>query len=365
MTEIEMTDGNFCQVIGEFFKKLLGSSIVEAVLVPQEISGNVVQALVCSHEKIENVNPLAPVLPVNSARIVSKLTTKDSDQKIAAMLRPCEIRALVELVKLKQAKIDNLLIVGIDCFGTYSVSDYVSKNNEHNNDGSVTIDFLKGIQVNKEISEIRTACRLCHHFVPENSDIAINLMGRDLNKKIVIRAGSDEGKRVLEELGLEDTPESKEREVAVEREKDRRRKLKEEIEKEAVDFLQVISSLCINCQNCRNVCPICYCKQCVFEGPISEYSKEKYLSWARKKGLLRMPEDILLFHFTRMSHVLTSCVACGQCEAACPNKIPLGRKYHRLSNEVQKMLEYEAGRSIDEELPLSAFREDELEAIES
>ncbi|KKL48356.1 hypothetical protein LCGC14_2326360, partial [marine sediment metagenome] len=29
------------------------------------------------------------------------------------------------------------------------------------------------------------------------------------------------------------------------------------------------------------------------------------------------------------------------------------------------MLEYEAGRSIDEELPLSAFREDELEAIES
>ncbi len=78
-----------------------------------------------------------------------------------------------------------------------------------------------------------------------------------------------------------------------------------------------------------------------------------------------MPADVVLFHITRMSHVLTSCVACGQCEAACPSKIPLGRIYHRLSSEVQKMFDYEAGRGLDEELPLSSFREDELEAIES
>ncbi|MFQ5823884.1 MAG: Coenzyme F420 hydrogenase/dehydrogenase, beta subunit C-terminal domain [bacterium] len=376
MAEIEIKNSKFYNVFTEVFKKLLSNNIVEAVLVPQEMSGNVVQTLVSESDSLKKINSLAPVLPVNSARIVSKLTIKDfypvknnisneRGEKIAVMLRPCEIRALIELVKLKQAKIDNVLVIGIDCFGTYSVNDYVAKNKELNGDGAVTADFIKKVQTNQEIKELRTACQLCRHFVPENSDIAVNLIGTDWNQKIVIQARNEKGKKVLEELKLEDAPENKERKLAVEQEKEKRKKQKGKIEKEDIDFLQVISSLCINCQNCRSVCPICYCKECVFEGEIFEYSKQKYLTWAKRKGLLKMPTDMLLFHLTRMSHVLTSCVACGQCEAACPNKIPLGRIYHHLSNEVQKMLDYEAGRKLDEELPLSAFKEDELQTIES
>jgi formate dehydrogenase subunit beta len=86
---------------------------------------------------------------------------------------------------------------------------------------------------------------------------------------------------------------------------------------------------------------------------------------ANKKEIMKMPTGTLLFHLTRMSHVATTCVACGQCEAACPNKIPLGRLYHRFSKKVQDMLEYEAGRSLEEELPLSAYKEDELKSIEA
>ncbi len=77
-----------------------------------------------------------------------------------------------------------------------------------------------------------------------------------------------------------------------------------------------------------------------------------------------MPPDKLLFHLTRMSHVATSCAACGQCEAACPSGIPLGQIYQKISAAAQKALEYEAGRSLDEELPLTTFREDELSVVE-
>ncbi len=368
MAEIEIKNNNFNDVFTGFFKKLLNNNIIDAVLVPQEnqkVNENVSQSLIYDPEYLERVNPLAPVLQVNSARIVSKLTLKDSSQKIAAMLRPCEIRALIELVKLKQANIDNLLVVGIDCFGTYTVRDYVNKSNEIKGKETVTTDFIKKVQSKQDIKELRVACQLCHVFFPENADIAINLIGNDWSKKIVIKAGNDRGKKVLEELEMEDSTENKERQNILEKEKEKRKKQEEKIEKESIDFLATISSLCINCQNCRGVCPICYCKQCVFEGPIFEYSKDKYLNWSRRKGILKMPTDMILFHLTRFSHVLTSCVACGQCEAACPNKIPLGRMYHHLSSEVQKMLDYEAGRKLDEELPLSAFKEEELEAVES
>ncbi len=78
-----------------------------------------------------------------------------------------------------------------------------------------------------------------------------------------------------------------------------------------------------------------------------------------------MPPDKLLFHLTRMNHVAMSCVACGQCEAACPNGIPLGRLYQRISSAVQAGLDYEAGRSLDEELPLTTYQEEELSSVEN
>ena len=365
MAEIETKNGNFHHGISEFFKKLLSDNIVEAVLVPQEINGNVVQTLICEPENVGKVDPLTPILRANSARTISRLTIKDSDQRIAALLRPCEVRALIELAKLKQANIDNLFIIGIDCFGTYSVSDYAAKNEEFEGVEAATADFTEKVKANQEIPELRVACQLCQHFVPAFADIAINLIGTDWDQKLVICSGSDKGKKLLEELELEDTSESEERKLAIEKEKERRGKRREEIEKEDMDFLQLISLRCINCQNCRAVCPICYCRQCVFEGTTFEYSKEKYLSWAKRKGVLEMPADVALFHLTRMSHVLASCVACGQCEAACPSQIPLGRIYHRLSSEVQKLFDYEAGRELDEELPLSVFREDELQTVES
>ena len=281
---------------------------------------------------------------------------------IALVLRPCEIRALVELVKLKQASMDPFLVIGVDCWGTYSVKEYAAKVSQGSGGSSVTADFLKQVTAGNLPEEVRGACRICQYPAPTYADVSIQLIGDDINQQIHVQAQSEKGKELFAALGLEDTPESGEREKALAKLKDDKKQL---AGKDQVDFLEMISSLCINCHNCRAVCPICYCKQCVFEGEVFKYPLEKYLNLSGKKGFLCMPPDKLLFHLTRMSHVATSCVACGQCEAACPNGIPLGQIYHKISTATQEALGYEAGRSLDDELPLTTFREDELSVVEN
>jgi formate dehydrogenase subunit beta len=280
---------------------------------------------------------------------------------IALVLKPCEIRALVELVKLQQASIEPFLVIGVDCWGTYSVQDYAAKAGQCAEGSSVTADFLKEAAAGNISKEIRGACQVCQYPAATYADLEIQLIGEDINKQIRVEAQTEKGTELLNALGLEAAPENNERQGAVAKIKEARKQLAEQAEE---DFLETIASLCINCHNCRAVCPICYCKQCVFDGPVFDYPLEKYLNWSDKKGVLPMPPDKLLFHLTRMSHVATSCVACGQCEAACPSGVPLGRIYQKISTAAQEALEYEAGRSLEEELPLTTFREDELSVVE-
>ncbi len=300
---------------------------------------------------------LEPVAQEPAAETVGE----SSPLPIAVVLRPCEIRALVELVKLQQVDLEPFLVIGVDCYGTYSIQDYAAKVGEASGDSSVTADFLKKSTSGDLPEELRGACRFCQFPTPTYSDVVIRLIGEDIDKQITVGAETEKGKELLSGLGLEDTPASEQREGAAAKIKEARKKSAEQDE---IDFLDIISSLCINCRNCREVCPICYCKQCVFDGEVFKYPLEKYLNWSGKKGVLPMPPDKLLFHLTRMSHVATSCAACGQCEAACPSGIPLGQIYQKISAAAQGALEYEAGRSLDEELPLTTFREDELSVVE-
>ena len=73
-----------------------------------------------------------------------------------------------------------------------------------------------------------------------------------------------------------------------------------------------------------------------------------------------MPTDIFLFHLTRLSHMAISCVGCGLCTEACPNNIPVFNIFRLVGYQVQKAFDYVPGRSLEEELPLTTFREDEL-----
>ncbi len=368
---LEVRNGNPVETLNTLWRQLLEKKLVDALLIPQELpSGdNVVQTLVSSADKLQSPNPLAPVMPVNSARIVSQMTkVTPSPKKVGVVLRSCELRALIELVKLKQASLENLVLIGIDCFGTYPVKTY----GDLAQDGSSpTESLLKATKEGKEDPSLRQACHMCEYPTPMNADLTIGLMGMDLEKGILLIASTPEGESILEALDLKESTEAdvaKREETISNLTAQRIKKRDELLEQTQKDvhgwerFLALFAP-CINCHNCKTVCPLCYCKECFFDSPTFEMEAEKYLGLAEKRGTIRMPTDTLLFHLTRMNHMSTSCVGCGMCEEACPNDIPVSNIFRMVGLGTQKLFDYVPGRSLDEELPLSTFKEDELQEV--
>ena len=365
---LEVQSGNLVETLNSIWRQLLEKGLVDALLIPQELpsGANVVQTLVTDIDKLTSANPLAPVMPVNSARIVSQMTkVTPSPRKVAVVLRPCELRALVELVKLKQASLENIVLIGIDCFGTYSVTDYKKLVEE----GSSPSDaFIKGVKEGKEDPTLRQVCQMCEYPTPMSADITIGLVGADLDKSVLVQAATPEGERVLDALELKEASEgdTAKRDEAASKLVEQRTKKRDEIleqtkqEVAGIESLMRVLASCINCHNCRDVCPLCFCKECFFDSPTFDMEAEKYLGWADKKGTMRMPTHNLLFHLTRMAHMVTSCVGCGMCSEACPNDIPVANIFRLVGKDTQALFDYVPGRSLDEPIPVSTFQEREL-----
>ena len=84
---------------------------------------------------------------------------------------------------------------------------------------------------------------------------------------------------------------------------------------------------------------------------------------SKARGAFKMPMDTLLFHTGRMNHMILSCVECGLCEQACPADIPLMQVLKRVASNAQAQFDYVAGRSPDEEIPLTVFQEKEFTEV--
>ena len=124
--KLETKDKELPECLQDFLKSILETDEISAILVPQllPMKNMVMPVLVSDPDRMVGVDPLSPAFPMNAAKIVSRLTRKPTGAKIAAVMRPCEIRAFVELVKLKQGQMDDLIIIGSDCLGAYANKDY-------------------------------------------------------------------------------------------------------------------------------------------------------------------------------------------------------------------------------------------------
>ncbi len=361
------TRGNLLQAIQGVLRGLLEKRVVEALLVPLfQPTGQVGPMLVSDPAALDQADPLTPVLPINAARAASLLTISGNRKRVGLVLRPCEIRALVELVKFQQVRLDNALIIGVDCLGTYKVTDWQRVGSKQQ-----VLDALLAGAESGELQpfagmQFRAACQMCEQPVPEGEHVALTLglMGVEPGK-LYLKARAE----VAEALGLTAGEQPAGRAEAVRKLIAARTEVRDATfaafrrRVNSIDGLLQEFATCIRCHNCMVNCPICYCRECIFRTPTFEHESELYYQWAERKGAVRLLPDTLLFHLTRLNHMVSSCVGCGLCSDACPVEIPVGTVFRAVGQKVQALFDYHPGRSLEEAAPVQEFREEELTAL--
>jgi len=366
MMKLDARDKDFSGNLNSFLAEILRKGKVSALLVPQKTpsGGMVFPALVSDPEKMQ-ADPLAPVLPVPTAALVMTLTREGPlSSPVAVLIRNCQIRALMELVKLKQADLANVILIGMDCPGTFSINDYTELGREKSSQDL----FLSLLEGDRLTDKLRTACQICREPIPDLCDVLIGVYGTDISKGFLIQANTEKGGRLLEGMTLGEAGDGEARDRAVQKLKDNRKEADKKFREKygAVKGIEEILKFyarCINCQNCRRVCPICYCQECFFCSEHLAQTSESLMRKSRACGAFKMPLDTLLFHTGRMNHMILSCVECGLCEQACPVNIPLMQVLKRVAKDAQDKFGYSPGRSLEEEMPLAVFHEDEFKDV--
>jgi len=351
-------------IIG-ILEKAMDKEVFDAVLIPMSVPAgdSFVYVLIKDKSLLKDAVPLSPVMSVQGAHAVSSVTRLGSgNMKIAAVMRPCEIRATVELAKLGQTNLENITLISLDCPGVLPMSDFLS-------DPKKSMSMFDDAVQKWDDKIMRPVCQICDKSSMVAGDIHIGTLGAKKDTFFII-SNSQKGNDTLDKLDITlkdsiDSWQAKVKTISEEKQKKRKKNLKDlKSDIGGIDNLLDAFSQCINCHNCMSVCPICFCRLCYFDSDKVKHSSEEYLNRAESKGSIRFLPDTTLFQTGRMLHMSLSCVSCGACEDACPMSIPVAQIFSMIADETQDLFDYVSGRNLEEPLPLVTYKEGELHEVE-
>jgi len=347
------------KAIKEIMSGLLKEDLVSGVFSLRKINdkNSVDYGLITDPELIDTIDPFYPVMPANAGQLLSRFTP--IEKPIAAIVRPCEYRAFVEMAKREQGKMSNFIFFTFSCNGVYPLAD--------NQKGEVA-DRLKDYwtaNTKCEIPEdVRPVCTGCEHITPAETDIYISLAGEQLDETNLFLK-SERAVELLKNIAGDRKEKDFDPSILNELLK-KRAAAKAELFKAVdtsetgLDGLLEIFGKCVGCHGCNTVCPICYCSLCDFDSINFDYNTPIMEKELIQKGALRLPPDTMFFHLGRLSHMSFSCVGCGMCSDVCPASIPVASVFKKTGEETAGLFDFVAGRSIEEDIPVMIFKEEEF-----
>lgn len=352
-TVLSVQDGDTLGAVRRILKTLLEEKIVDELLVPLEVpsADRVAPIIVRDPMQLNAANPLAPVMRINSAAVLARLQREESGKTLGAVLRPCELRAVIELMKVGRIDPTQLLLIGIDCLGTYESEAYAQVARASR--ASPTDEMLRWTRQGPIAPyRLRNACQMCEHFTPEHADITIGLLGMNIRDRIVVQTRAD----IAEKLHLTATP-SNGREKAIARLVAIRHHRREMAIANARQLISDVPGLfalfaqCTGCGECNEACPFCGTRD-FRPYPAREGRTQRANDWASGEMWPMHQRETGPFNdLVAWGRRAASCVSCGMCESACKYHEPLTSIQAALGSKLQEMYHYVPGRDINERLP--------------
>ncbi len=254
------------------------------------------------------------------------LDFRKAQGRVGILVKGCDSRSVVELLKENQVERDKVFIVGTPCTGILDPRMLTAVLGLAANDitavedtgESLSVTTSKGVQRVKKWEVLRGECLVCQYPTPVLYDL---LLGEPVPSLPWVK---DSYSQVKE---MEAMP------------ADRRE-----------DYWKKELSRCIRCYACRNICPVCNCPECIFD--------KKAPRWLSKAN--DIPEN-LVYHLIRAFHVAGKCVDCGECERACPRSIPLRSLNKKVEKDILELFGYTAGLSVEQPAPLATYQVGDLD----
>jgi len=358
-----MTNFKFNEAPLDVLKKMLSGLLkdekISGIFSLRKINkkGSVDYGLITEPELIDMIDPFYPVMPANAGQLLSRFTPLE--KPIAAIVRPCEYRAFVEMAKREQGQMENFLFFTYSCGGVFPLSE--------NQKGTITrqLDDYHKANAESEIYDgIRPVCTGCEHIIPDEVDGYLSIIGEDpQNTNIFLK--TEKAEKMLENFEGERSTDEFDPSIlnaVLAKRKTAKEQLFNEIDTSdaGLDGLVEIFGKCIGCHGCNTVCPICYCNLCDFDSFNYDYNTPILEKELLQKGALRLPPDTMFFHLGRLSHMSFSCVGCGMCTDVCPASIPVASVFKRTGEGTAELFDFVAGRSVKEEIPVMIFKEEEF-----
>lgn len=290
--------------------------------------------------QLDQVNPFKPLMAMNAARLVPRLLREEPRARLGALLRPCEVRALIEMVKHDSFRLDRLLMICVDCLATLPAGEYRWRAARKRSPNGLTREALQFARQGGIVPyRFRPACQMCDSPEARGGDLNIGVLGLPVRRAMLVEARDAATAERLHLAAITGGPADpalvRQRERLLAKVAERHERAREQLIRSlagalpgSVDEVAALLEECDVCRACLEVCPIC----CI-DRP------------RRTESGVFLREDVARW--------LVSCAGCGMCEQACPKHLPLTAIFGHIREQLAEAAGYTPGRSVEEPVPLA------------